>query len=478
MKSRQSVAIMIIILLLLIGVGIYLYLTQSKTKYNWNENFDRKSEEPFDLKYTYELLKNKTTDKKFHEVATDLHTHFNKYDSIRQSNFVYIGDYYNVDDSNANLLLDYIRRGNNVYIATKDKPYGLISNLFCRDLLNEQSNYLSQQPVNEDGYAQPYEEQNQESYEGGNEYTTEQPYPTTYGYDKKSLYDLLQYMPARNDSVNLKFNYAPFNIGKGFHFRYFYLYDYENYFWGTIDTAGLNNFGLCDTLSEISYDVLGSVNNKEPGFIRINIGKGSLYLHSNPLVFTNYFMVEKQGYDYASRYFSYLKPGDVFWETKKDRSYNKYVPEKPTNHSPLKFFLAQPSLRWAWYTLLVLAIVFVIFWSKRKQRAVPVLPIKSNDSLEYYSMVSRLYFLNQNHHNLSRLMQRHFGLFVRKKFLINIHDHPEKAIQILGNKTQLGEEFIKSIFDQFSYLDKYNEISESDLIELYIKLQKFYKSCK
>ncbi len=457
MKNSQSTIIIIVFTLLLIGGGFYFYLNQDKTKYSWMPTYDRQKDQPFDVNFTYQLLKNQAGPKYFHEVKGNIYNYFQKNVGSKLSNYVFVGQYYDADDSVSQLLIDYISKGNNVYIASNNKPDGLLDKILCELPIKEQT--LVQ--TNENG-----EVYNDQSYE-------QEP-----DYYKPNKYNILDYKVEKNDSVLLKFKYQPLNIGRGYYFRYFSLYNYENYNWNYIDTADLFYYQNCADSSYIPLEVIGTINNNKPGFVRLSIGKGYLYIHSNPVVFTNYFMVEKKGFNYASNVFSYIQPGDIHWETESNRTLTPKARQNMDNQSPLKFILAQQAFRWAWYTLLVLVLLFVLFWSKRKQRFIPILPRKDNDSLEYYSTISRLYFLNQNHHNLSRLMHRHFGLFVRKKYLINIHDNQLKATELLANKTQLGTSFILSIFDHFNALENRNEITENELIDLYTKLQKFYLSTK
>ena len=54
-------------------------------------------------------------------------------------------------------------------------------------------------------------------------------------------------------------------------------------------------------------EILGYVDTiKNPNFIRINYGEGVIYLHSNPMAFTNFFLLDSVHGDYYQRALSFL----------------------------------------------------------------------------------------------------------------------------------------------------------------------------
>src|SRR5690606_3172074 len=142
---------------------------------------------------------------------------------------------------------------------------------------------------------------------------------------------------------------------------------------------------FCDStrsITPLGYQEDGGVN-----FIRIAAGNGNLYLHSNPLVFTNYFLTNEENVAYASAVFSHLRGKGIVWD-----EYSK-IPFAGNNNaynSPLYYILQQPSLKYAWWLLLLTVLLYVVFAARRTQRVIPVIDPKTNSSLEFVNLISSL----------------------------------------------------------------------------------------
>ncbi|MBL0018352.1 MAG: hypothetical protein IPP17_18390 [Bacteroidetes bacterium] len=129
-------------------------------------------------------------------------------------------------------------------------------------------------------------------------------------------------------------------------------------------------------------------------FIRIDMGEGSFYLHSVPLMFTNYFMVDPVNNQYISKALSFLPVQDVIWD-------EYFKPGKVKTDSPVGHLLEQPALRWAWILALAGVLLFMVFESKRKQRIIPVIEPLNNTTLEFTKTVGILYFAHGDHKDIS-----------------------------------------------------------------------------
>ncbi len=87
--------------------------------------------------------------------------------------------------------------------------------------------------------------------------------------------------------------------------------------------------------------VLGKNNNGRNTFISFKFGKGTLYLCTNTLVFSNFGILNGNGADYATKALSYLPATQtVYW----DESQNGDIPE---DQSQMRVFLSYPALQWA-----------------------------------------------------------------------------------------------------------------------------------
>ncbi|MBC7556637.1 MAG: hypothetical protein H7195_06715, partial [Chryseobacterium sp.] len=164
-------------------------------------------------------------------------------------------------------------------------------------------------------------------------------------------------------------------------------------------------------------------------FIKINYGKGHVYLHTEPLILTNFYLLKPQNKKYVEDVFSYLPSRKTIWFIEAKSS------ESPQKSSPLSFILANPALRYAWYLLLVGLLLFVIFNVKRKQRIIPVIEPLKNTSVEFVKSIGNLYLQEGDFHDMMAKKSQYFLYRVRLDLMIDTQDLNEIFAQKLHLKT-------------------------------------------
>ncbi len=102
-----------------------------------------------------------------------------------------------------------------------------------------------------------------------------------------------------------------------------------------------------------------------PVTIRIQWGKGSLYLNSTPLAFTNFYLLSGENDGFVETSLSHL-PNLPLEQTE------FYHLGRMEARTPLRFILTSEPLRWAYY-LTILSSSCLWFLKKRKQRIIPLL---------------------------------------------------------------------------------------------------------
>ena len=167
-----------------------------------------------------------------------------------------------------------------------------------------------------------------------------------------------------------------------------------NHYFASFDTSKVIVLGMND---------IGFAN-----FIKIKIGKGNLYIHSVPNIFTNYNLLKVER-DYIFKCLSYLNIRDVIWD-EYYKEVNKY------QSTPIRYILSQPSLKWAYFTLIISLIFFVIFRGRRDQRVIPIIKPLANTTLEFVETVGNLYFKQSNHKNIADKKITYFLDFIRIKY--------------------------------------------------------------
>lgn len=208
-----------------------------------------------------------------------------------------------------------------------------------------------------------------------------------------------------------------------------------------------------------SHEILGNLKDGEgkANFIKINHGKGHLYLHTEPLFLTNYYLLKKGNQKYVEDVFSYLPNRETIWFS----GANKTVGE---SQSPMRFILANPALKYAWWLLLAGLLLFVIFNAKRKQRIIPIVEPLKNKSVEFVKSIGNLYMQEGDFHDMMAKKAQYFLHRVRVELLIDTHNLDDNFVHLLHLKTGKSIEKIKEAIDYIKRgQDPYASVLRDDL---------------
>lgn len=204
---------------------------------------------------------------------------------------------------------------------------------------------------------------------------------------------------------------------------------------------------------------------------RIAHGDGYFYIHSIPLIFTNYFMVDPVNQAYISRTFSFLPNRPVIWD-------EFFKPNKVRNSSPVKFLLEARALKWAWLVLLGSVLTFLIFESKRRQRIIPVEEPPANSTLEFTHTVGRLYFAHGDHKDLSEKKIRFLLEYIRNRWKLPTTEYNKEFIQRVAAKSGVDVLHVQELFAQAHDVHETESVSDNQLIRLSQQIDEFYAKSK
>ena len=239
---------------------------------------------------------------------------------------------------------------------------------------------------------------------------------------------------------------------------------------------------------------LGRLNDSLVNFARIPYGEGFVFLHTTPLAFTNFHLLRPEGRAYAEAVLAYLPEGTVYWDAasqiseavarRRNRNMNSFARELPDEH-PLSYLLRHLSLAWAWYTIIGLAFLYLLFRAKRRQRIIPILPKNENSSYEFISTIAHLHFKEKNYQNFSIQGMKLFLAQLRERYglvvLMNPENNKPKIDQVffsrLAQVSEVPEKQIQTIFTQYANVLQY-EPTESMMSDLYMAMDAFWKQAK
>jgi len=166
---------------------------------------------------------------------------------------------------------------------------------------------------------------------------------------------------------------------------------------------------------------------KLPNFIEIPFGNGRILLHTQPTVFSNYYLLRGNNYKYAQDVVSLIPRGTIYWQDGNATS--------NLSDSPLSYIMKQPALKAAYYLGLLGLLVFIFFNAKRKQRIIPeIIPLR-NTTIDFAKTIGNLYFMEGDHHTIIEKKIIYFLEQVRTEYLIDTYSLDDAFAEKLHLKT-------------------------------------------
>lgn len=262
----------------------------------------------------------------------------------------------------------------------------------------------------------------------------------------------IYYYPKELDSV-LNFKTRPFFLNNSVKASYKDL-DYPGLFFD-LDSTSMRIAGYFEAERQ-----------QIPNFVEVKHQKGRFLLHLEPLMFTNYYMLQEDNYQYASSALKLIGGKQVYW-------YNSSPTDQLPDTTPLRVLLTHRGLRQAWYLLLFGLILFMLFKSKREQRAVKIVVPEPNLSKDFVKTIANLYYENGEPDNLIQKKIDYFLHDIRKHFQLDTLVLDGDFARQLALKSGVSELFCVELMNLI--LDERKQMSASDkrLVFLNRKIEQF-----
>ncbi len=280
------------------------------------------------------------------------------------------------------------------------------------------------------------------------------------------------------DTVQFNYDYAE-NVNvhiKGKSFNMIHLF--QN------DTVATKWWVFSDYRFKGRSQVLSSIM-EVPNFIKVEYGKGFLYLHSNPLMFQNYQLKRKAGFEYTAYVLGHLpKNQDVHYLElgrlpDEDGDFpiedDGEGPMEKQDDSLLQLIFKEPSLLIALLLSILGLILFVLFRSKRTRPVVPFIPEKKNMTMAFAETITSIYLSKRNPYGLLQVQRKNFYDTVHRYFFVDLsHREGDRELEILSEKsnTPIGE--IKAMIARFE-TNEASHVSEEYIAQLAKEKHTFYR---
>ncbi|CAA7386617.1 DUF4350 domain-containing protein [Chryseobacterium fistulae] len=225
------------------------------------------------------------------------------------------------------------------------------------------------------------------------------------------------------------------------------------------------------TFIKPNVQVLGKTveknNTDQVNFIKIQFGKGIIYVHSEPLFLTNYYLLKRGNTKYAQDIFSYLQNRETLWFVENNTQESTFF---------MRFILSKPALKYAWWIFLGGLILFIFFNAKRKQRVVPILDPLKNTSVDFVKSIGNLYLQEGDFHDMMNKKSQYFLNKVRLDLLIDTQNLNEDFAKKLHLKTGKTMEMINEAVVLIKKAqDPYASVMKEDLARLNSLLDEIIK---
>lgn len=228
-------------------------------------------------------------------------------------------------------------------------------------------------------------------------------------------------------------------------------------------------FSEIDTLRAV---VLGNQQKDRANFVKYNFGKGALFIMPNPQLLTNYSLLKEDGLDYAAKTLSYLPNA-------KTLIWNEYFTSPALNdQSVFRVLFKYDQLRWAYYIALSSLVVFVLFEIKRRQRVIPVIDRLKNTSVEFVSVIGKVYYQQRNNRDIAEKKVVYLLDYIRNRYRLKTLNLDQEFIESLTKITNANADTIEVLFHEIDLLKNGQIVKDDQLISLNKLIEKFYREDK
>jgi len=415
---RRMIALLVFLGVVLAGLLVFFYL-QSRGATDWSESYDSTSDHPYGTSVMRKLVRRAADSARFHLIQEPLPEALPRQPG-REATYIYIGKGNYTDSTDLHALLEFVAAGHTAFISSRFLPNRLLDTLFPYGLCDS----LSEETV---------------SYHSARQVSLGIPHLSnrSYAYHFQQEADTLLYYWAflyARDYCYLPARLTPL---------------------GTMDSIWIN-------------------------FARVSFGEGDFLLHTTPLAFSNFALLEESHFEYAQGVLGHVPEGPVYWDLRREQLRSLPPPQQSYSaQSPLKYVLSQPPLAWAWYLMLALGLLYVLFQAKRRQRIIPVLEKNTNTSLEFVATIGRLYFMQQNHKQLCLQKTRLFQSFLKRRYGFNarsLKDAEER--RRLATVAEVDPGKLERLVILAQNIQGASLVSERTLEEYHHLLDYFYKNSK
>lgn len=235
------------------------------------------------------------------------------------------------------------------------------------------------------------------------------------------------------------------------------------YHFNKIDTLNTKVIGLINKYSTMLVPPEKPLVN----VIKQKFGDGEIILSAFPQAFSNYFILDAPNQNYTAGLLSYLDTKNPIYIDQHYKTGKKFYT------SPMYLMLNTKELKWAYYMLLIGALVYIIFEGKRKQRAIPIVKPLKNQTVDFTRTIANMYYETSKHKDIARHKIQHFLEYIRSHLYLSTSEINTEFLKNLAARSNNTIEDTQKLFDYIELLSKQTEINNLQLERLNSLIETF-----
>lgn len=251
---------------------------------------------------------------------------------------------------------------------------------------------------------------------------------------------------------------------KVFNMYYFYESDTLTEIWDMFEPKKLDNY----------TNVLSTIYGR-PNYIEIEHGLGKVFIHLNPLVFTNVQVLNKDGKSYLKEVLSTLNQPKIQWlnfANYEPKPYSDSSTNFENNQSLLSELFKHPAFRWGFILAIFGVILYLLFRSKRRRPIIPAVEDNKNTGFSYVDTLAGIYYNKEQGDKILKIMRRNFYSAVYDHFYIDLAKREDsKPLISLSKKSNVALDEIVSLI---KFLEVTTHVSDIFLGNTYKIQRSFY----
>ncbi len=199
-----------------------------------------------------------------------------------------------------------------------------------------------------------------------------------------------------------------------------------------------------DNLIDTNFTDLSSMM-ESPNFVRLKVGKGNIYLHTNPELFYNYQLLTKDGFQHAKFAISRFKKDHIVKWLELGRLGNDFGnsdievmegQDGREDDSLLLLLFSHKELLIALLLAILGILLYLIFRTKRYWPVIPYLPKSKNRSLDFADTMTAIYFNQQSPYSILIVMRKNFRANISRHFFLDISKSDNaREVRLLSEKS-------------------------------------------